>query len=92
MASDDHDERLKGALAVALVVFLTYQKWCRAKTSAEWALVLDVLEDMETAEGEDSEDGCKYMAWVRDGSKYRQETVLYYSRPKVYSLNRTVIW
>ena len=26
MASDDHDERVRGALVVALMVFLTYKK------------------------------------------------------------------
>ena len=58
MASDDHDERLlRGALAVALGVFLTYEKRRRARTLAEWALVLDVLEGVEAAEGEESEDG-----------------------------------
>ena len=57
MALDDHDERLRGAPAVALVVFLTYEKRRRATTLVEWVLVLDVLEDMETAEGEESEDG-----------------------------------
>ena len=59
MASDDHDERLlRGALAeLALVTFFTYEKRHRARTLAEWALVLDVLEDMETAEGEESGDG-----------------------------------
>ena len=57
MASDDHDECLRGALAVALVVFLTYEKRRRARTLSEWALVLTMLEDMETAEGEESEDG-----------------------------------
>ena len=57
MASDDHDERLRGALAVALVVFLTYEKWRQARTLADWALFLEVLEDMETAEGNESEDG-----------------------------------
>ena len=43
MASDDHDKCLRGAIAVALVVFLTYEKRCRARILAEWALVLDVL-------------------------------------------------
>ena len=52
MALDDHDEYLRGALALALVVILTYVKRRRARTLAEWALVLDVLEDMEMAEGE----------------------------------------
>ena len=35
----------------------------------------------------------KYMAWVRDDSKYRQETILYYSRLyyTVFSLNRTTL-
>ena len=46
MASDDHDERVRGALAVALAVILTYKKRRRARTLAEWALVLDVLEDI----------------------------------------------
>ena len=57
MAADDHDQRLGGALAVALVVFLTYEKRRRVRTLTEWALVLDVLEDMETAGGEESEGG-----------------------------------
>ena len=57
MASHDHVERLRGALAVALVVFLTYEKWHRARILDEWARVLDVLEDMETAEEEASENG-----------------------------------
>ena len=56
MVSDSHDERLRGALAVALVVFLTYEKRRRARTLAVWALILDVLVDMETAEGQESED------------------------------------
>ena len=57
MASDDHDERLWGALAVvALVVFLTYEKRRRARTLAEQALILAGLEDTETAKGEESED------------------------------------
>ena len=57
MALDDRDEGLRGALAVALVVFLTCEKRRRAKTLAEWALILDVLEDTETAERKESEDG-----------------------------------
>ena len=57
MTSDDHNERLRGAFAVALVVFLTYEKRRRARTLAEWALVLDALEYIKTAEGEESEDG-----------------------------------
>ena len=56
MASDDHDERFRRALAVALAVFLTYKKRRRARTLDEWALNLDVLEDMATAEEEESED------------------------------------
>ena len=57
MASDDHDELLRGALAtVALVVFSTYERRPRARTLAEWAMVSDVLEDMETAEGQEIED------------------------------------
>ena len=43
MASDDHDGRVRGALAVALVIVLTYKKRRRSRTLAEWALVLDVL-------------------------------------------------
>ena len=35
MASGDHDERLSGALALAVVVFLTYEIRRRARTSAE---------------------------------------------------------
>ena len=59
MVSDDHDECLRGALAVALVVFLTYEKRRRAKTLAEWALILDVLECTwrRLKEGEEGEDG-----------------------------------
>ena len=57
MASDDHDERLRRALAAALVVCLTYEKQHRSRTLAEWTLVLDVLEDMKRAEGEESENG-----------------------------------
>ena len=57
MAPDDHDERVRGALAIALVVVLTYKKRRRARTLAECALVLGVLEDVETTEGEESEDG-----------------------------------
>ena len=57
MASDDHDERVRGAFAVALVVVLTYKKRRRARTLVEWALVLDVLEGMETAEGGESDVG-----------------------------------
>ena len=36
---------------------LTYEKRRRARTLAEKALILDGLEDMETAEGEESEVG-----------------------------------
>ena len=43
MASDDCHERVKGALAVALPVFLAYKKRRRVSTLAERALVLDVL-------------------------------------------------
>ena len=50
-------ERVRGALAVALAVFPTYKKRRRARTLVEWALVLDVLEDMGTTEGQESEDG-----------------------------------
>ena len=57
MASDNRYERLWGALAVALVVFLTYEKRRRARTLAEYALTLDGLENMVTAEGEESGDG-----------------------------------
>ena len=57
MASGDHDERYRGALAVALVVFFSYKKRHRTRTLAEWALGLDLLEDMETTGGEESEDG-----------------------------------
>ena len=35
MASENHGERVRGALAVALLVFLTYTKWRRARTLAE---------------------------------------------------------
>ena len=38
MTSDDHDERLRVAPAVALVVVLTYEKRRRARTLAELAL------------------------------------------------------
>ena len=57
MASDDHGEHLRGALVLAPVVFLGYEKRRRARTLAGWALVLDVLKEMVTAEGEESEDG-----------------------------------
>ena len=59
MASDDQKERLRGTLALALVVFLTYdtyEKRRRARTLDEWALVLDVLTDTETAERGENED------------------------------------
>ena len=46
MASLDHDERLRGALATTLIVFLTYEKRRRARTLIEWAIILDVLEDI----------------------------------------------
>ena len=69
MASGDHDERVRGALAVPLVVFLTYEKRRRARTLAEWALVLDVLEDTETAEGKESEIG--------DGPRVRRTRQVY---------------
>ena len=55
MASANYDEHLRGALAEALPV-LTYEKRRQAKTLAEWTLVLDAIEDMETAEREESED------------------------------------
>ena len=56
MASDDYDEcLLRGALTVALVVFLTYEKRRRARILAKLYLILEELEDMETAEGEESE-------------------------------------
>ena len=42
MALDGHDERLRKALAVALVVLLTYEKRRRARLLAEWVLLLDV--------------------------------------------------
>ena len=56
MVSDDHDEHVRRALAVALVVVLTYKKWFRARTLAEWALVLGMLEDIEATEEEEGED------------------------------------
>ena len=79
MASDDCRERVRGALAVALAMCLTYKERRRARTLAEWALILDVLEDIETTEEEDGEDGdgsrVWYMGWVRDDSQ--AETVQY---------------
>ena len=57
MASDDHDERVRGALNVALVVVLTYKKRRRVRTLVEWALVLDVVENIETLEGRENENG-----------------------------------
>ena len=79
MASDDCHERVRGALAVARAVCLTYKERRRARTLAEWALILDVLEDIETTEEEDGEDGdgprVWYMGWVRDDSQ--AETVQY---------------
>ena len=56
MASDDRHERVREVLAVALAVFLTYKKWRLARTLAEWALVLDVLNDIDTTEREEGED------------------------------------
>ena len=56
MASDDRHERVRGALAVALAVFLTYKKLRQARTLVECALVLDTLEHMETTEGDDGEN------------------------------------
>ena len=53
MGSDDHDERLGGALPVALVSFLIYKKRRRAKTLAEWALILRETADVEENEGGD---------------------------------------
>ena len=50
-ALDDRHERVRGALAVALEVLLTYRKRRRARTLAEWAMVLDGLDDMETRRG-----------------------------------------
>ena len=57
MASYDRDGRVRGALAVAVVVVLTYKKRRRARTLAEWALVQSVLECMERTEGKEREDG-----------------------------------
>ena len=57
MASGDRHERVRGALAVALVVFLTDEKRRRDRTLTEWTLVLDMLEDMETTKEKGSEDG-----------------------------------
>ena len=50
MALDDDEVYLKAALGVTLVVFLTLEKRRQARTLIEWALILEVLEDMETAE------------------------------------------
>ena len=81
MAPDDHDEHLRGALAVALVVCLTYEKRRRARTLAEWALILDMLEDMETAKREESEDG--------DGPRFKNTRQVHpglnFSRQMVYN-------
>ena len=57
MALDDDEVCLKAALAVTLVVFLTLEKRRQARTLTEWALILEVLEDMETTEKEGIEDG-----------------------------------
>ena len=57
MALDDDEVCLKAALAVTLVVFLTLEKRRQARTLTEWALILEVLEDMETTEKEEIEDG-----------------------------------
>ena len=56
MVSNGYDERARGALTVALAVLLTYKKRRRARILAQWALALDVLENMEMTEGEESED------------------------------------
>ena len=58
MASYDYVERLRGALALARLVFSTYDKQSRARSVDEWALVLDVLEDSvrRPKEGEESEN------------------------------------
>ena len=56
MALDDDEVCLKAALAVTLVVFLTLEKRRQARTLTEWALILEVLEDMETTEKEEIED------------------------------------
>ena len=57
MALDDDEVCLKSALAVTLAVFLTLEKRRQARTLTEWALILEVLEDMETTEKEGIEDG-----------------------------------
>ena len=57
MALDDDEVCLKAALAVTLIVFLTLEKRRQTRTLTEWALILEVLEDMETTEKEGIEDG-----------------------------------
>ena len=57
MALDDDEVCLKAVLAVTLVVFLTLEKRRQARTLTEWALILEVLEDMETTEKEGIEGG-----------------------------------
>ena len=51
MASDDRHERVREAPTVALAMFLTYKKRRQARTLAEWALVLYVLEDIQIDNG-----------------------------------------
>ena len=57
MAVDDDEVCLKAALTVTLVVFLTLEKRRQARTLTKWALILEVLEDMETTEEEGIEGG-----------------------------------
>ena len=45
------------ALAVALVMFPTYKKRRQARTLVGWALILNVLENMEMTEEGEGEDG-----------------------------------
>ena len=61
MALDDDEVCLRAALTVTLVVFLTLEKRRQARTLTEWALILEVLEDMETTEKE----------WIGDGDSPR---------------------
>ena len=57
MALDDDEVCLKAALALTLVVFLTLEKRLQARTLTEWALILEVLEDMVATEKEGIGDG-----------------------------------
>ena len=87
MAPDGRHERVRGALAVALGVFLTYKKQRRARILAEWALVLDVLEDIlyiETTEGTEGEDGDGRWS-PRQQYSASPPTIGFFTSPVVYS-------